>query len=284
MSYITPRLIKYGHASNTRSSIGHAMYNYITALLIAKKYKLSFLHTPFQADCERFEEVLGLNKMFPTIKSVRHPGYKALPLLDFGQFSGDENTFRKECLRLTREMNHRDFRTVFITTRPDRQFPGLLIKDSEYLSNVLSQAYWAVNEKSKLYDYNSTNVAIHIRRGDVTEEGNSDRWKDNYHYKNIIDKIKLKIPDAKFYIFSEGEEDDFKEFDNDVNLILNGSDIEAFNNMASADILVTGQSTFSTIISYINTGKIIYTPCLTFTLFDGFSKRFIRYDKIEDEL
>lgn len=165
MSYITPRIIKFGKPENHRSSIGHAMYNYITALLLAKKYNLTFLHSPFIADCERFENVLGLNKFFPNFKTIRMPEYKLLPYCNFGHPNLDENKYNNSLRRLSIEINKKTTKTIFFTNNPAEQFPGLLIRESEYLSNILSEAYWSVNGKSKLYDYSKTNVAIHIRRG-----------------------------------------------------------------------------------------------------------------------
>jgi hypothetical protein len=166
-----------------------------------------------------------------------------------------------------------------ITFPSGKQFPGALIRNTEWICEKLQTSYWKNNIP---YEFNKgkTSVCIHIRRGDITEQHNSDRWKSNSHYLNIINDLKKVLFNPEFFIISEGEVGNFEEFKEDCTLILNGSDINAFHMLASADVLVTGQSTFSTIIAYINKGKIIYTPCLNFTLFDNFGPRFTRYDKI----
>jgi len=290
MAYITPNLVKFGESENQRSSIGHAMYNYITSLIIAHKFNLNFIHQPFTHDAERFERVLGLCNRFPKIKSVKNPEFVKIQTVDFGHISeipkSELNVKLDEIGKIVKEGKPN---TVFVMG-DGRQFPGNLIKESEFLVQYLSEAYWSVNSrKNSFYDKSFTNVAIHIRRGDVINDPahpTYGRWKDNSHYLQIVKDINKVIPNAKFYIFSEGSPGDFTEFKefNNLNLVLNGSDINAFYNLATADILVTGQSTFSTILAYINPNKVIYTPCLSFTMFENYSKRFIHYTKIEDGL
>ena len=287
MAYITSNLVKFGESKNQRSSIGHAMYNYITALIIAHKFNLSFIHQPFTHDTERFENVLGLCNKFPKIKSVKNPEFVKIQRVDFGHTSKiPEGELNVKLDGIGKIVKGGKPNTVFVMG-DSRQFPGNLIKESEFLVQYLSDAYWSVNSrKNSFYDNSFTNVAIHIRRGDIKILKNPDRWKENSHYLQIIKDINSVIPNAKFYVFSEGTPEDFSEFKefNNLDLILNGSDINAFYNLATADILVTGQSTFSTILAYINPNKIIYTPCLSFTMFENYSKRFIHYEKILDEL
>lgn len=290
MSYITPNLVKHGQPSNDRSSIGHAMYNYITALIISHKFNLNFIHQPFTHDTERFEKVLGLCNKFPKINSIEKPEIVNIKRVDFGHVSEiPEADLQDKLNKIDEIIKNGKSNTVFVMG-DSLQFPGNLIKESEFLVKYLSDAYWSVNSKvNNFYDKNFINVAVHIRRGDIINDPKHPtygRWKENSHYLQIVKDINKVIPNAKFYIFSEGVEDDFKEFTelSNINLVLNGSDISAFYNLATADILVTGQSTFSTILAYINTNQIIYTPCLSFTMFENYSKRFIHYKKIEDGL
>jgi hypothetical protein len=290
MAYITPNLVKHGNSENGRSSVGHALYNYITALIISHKFNLNFIHQPFTHDTERFEKVLGLCNKFPKIDSIEKPEIINIQRIDFGHVSEiPESELQDKLNKINGIIKKGKSNTVFVMG-DSLQFPGNLIKESEFLVKYLSDAYWSVNSKiNNFYSKNFINVAIHIRRGDIINDPahpTYGRWKENKHYLEIAKKIDKLIPNAKFYIFSEGAEEEFKEFTelSNIDLVLNGSDIDAFYNLATADMLVTGQSTFSTILAYINKNQIIYTPCLSFTMFENYSKRFIHYTKIEDGL
>jgi hypothetical protein len=165
------------------------------------------------------------------------------------------------------------------------QFPGVLIDDSEFVCEMLQDSY---NNPQKFeYEKGKINIAVHIRRGDITERGNSDRWKSNQHYLQIIKDVKEKLGDrVKVFIFSEGHPLEFQMFTKEgCELVLGGSDIKTLDGFVNADILVTGHSTFSLLAVYLNKSTIIYTPCLNFCRYDNFeSDRFIKYDEILEKL
>jgi len=278
-----PGILKFGNELNSRSSIGHVMYNVLSALLLAEYCNCTFLHEPFECDSKRFENIFNLTVLYNTISTKENLTIIPAPNLNFAH---NPNT----CTDEQGYFNVQQFYNL-VTSQPDntimqlqvgKQFPGILIERSEYLCEILQKCYWS---NKTPYQFGKKSIAIHIRRGDIHSIKNHDRWKPNSHYRTIIDKIKKKYTDIEVYIISEGNPDDFIEFQSDCKLVLNGSDIDALHMLASADILVTGQSTYSTILSYINKGIIIYTPCLNFTRFEKFKHpRFIHYKNIETQL
>jgi hypothetical protein len=126
-----------------------------------------------------------------------------------------------------------------------------------------------------------TNVAIHIRR--CSQHKNidldshhyninikntpvdllpsvSERFLPDKYYLNIIEEIKSNHVGnpLKFYIFSEGKDEDFLNFnDKSIELRLNESIKNTFSGLVHADILVTSASSFSYVAALLST-NIIY--------------------------
>ena len=117
-------------------------------------------------------------------------------------------------------------------------------------------------------------VAMHIRRGDVgcidvRGKKNPDgtpyrhwmqRYDSNEYYINAIKFLreKKKNNSLKIAIFSQGNENDFKEFLNDPNikLFLNGDWRIAYHSMVEAPILVTSISEFAWTAGVLSKGEI----------------------------
>lgn len=284
MKYITPNVISFGSERNERSSVGHTFYNWLASLLISKMCGIELLHDPFKADTAKFEPILNLGKHFKTINDVEFTKLVKLPNLDFGHRVINQKVINSNIERVKQIVSDAEDGTVFVAEHGG-QFPGVLIDDSEFVCEMLQDSY---NNPQKFeYEKGKINVAVHIRRGDITERGNSDRWKNNQHYLQIIKDVKEKLGDrVKVFIFSEGHPLEFQMFTREgCELVLGGSDIKTLDGFVNADILVTGHSTFSLLAVYLNKSTIIYTPCLNFCRYDNFeSDRFIKYDEILEKL
>ena len=99
-------------------------------------------------------------------------------------------------------------------------------------------------------------IAIHIRRGDI---GNGhENYLENNVYVNIINFLKIKYPEYKITIFSEGNIDHFKDFGlKEDNFKLNLDIMETFH---SSKILIMSRSYFSFSSAILNENIVYYIP------------------------
>ena len=119
-----------------------------------------------------------------------------------------------------------------------------------------------INIKEKKNDFI---VCLHVRRGDVTENG---RWGYRYtcdeYYFSLINEVQKYKPNAKIYLFSEKlnfkQEDINKYINMGCKLKLDTSLEEAFNYFIQCDIFIMASSAFSIVPAlYKKHGLIIYT-------------------------
>jgi len=128
-----------------------------------------------------------------------------------------------------------------------------------YTDEVLAiiRKYYYSTEKLIIGDID---IAIHIRRGDVTK-GN--RYIDNSFYKELITRLKVKYPNSKITIFSEGNYEDFKDLGLEENSFMLNMDIfVTFHSLVCAKVLIQSYSSFSYCAGLINTNTVYH--------FDGF--------------
>lgn len=122
--------------------------------------------------------------------------------------------------------------------------------------------YYSTNKPIPL----QCDVAIHIRRGDVSSTRNSQRFIPIDYYKNVIDKImKLKGVNMKIIVFSQGNIEDFEDIGhyNNISFKLNSDIMEAFHSMVCAPIFVMGYSALSCCAAILSTNNIYYTTTKT---------------------
>ena len=132
----------------------------------------------------------------------------------------------------------------------------------------IKNCFWE-NKERDFYKNGKYNIAVHIRRPNSHDnriEGAN--TKDNY-YLDIINKIRDKYSDKdiQFHIYSQGNIENFKLFENDDVKLYLDTDIEStFIGMIAADILITSASSFSYVAALMSDGIIYYkklwhNPC-----------------------
>jgi hypothetical protein len=285
--FIAYKPTQYNSNNPDTSSVGHIFHNFLTGFILSKLSNYELLYEPISNDSVRFESFLNFNSLFKTpdvsqLKQYRLPVEFCSPTTGYAELSDQQHLdYLNKILDELSPLND----NCLVVIGRDR-FPGKLTEHYNLVKSDLQKAYWSKTRNyPERYDRDMVNVAIHIRRGDITKQRNLDRWLENDHYVDIINNIRKNIPNVLFHVFSQGEEKDFKEFHNEkVIFHLNGSDTNALNDMCFSDILVTGQSTFSILASYLNKNITIYTPLKDFMYNWGDDKVYnyknINFDKI----
>ncbi len=139
--------------------------------------------------------------------------------------------------------------------------PDLYLK----LAPQIQHKYAQSSEKPDLYfDPVKINVAIHIRRGDVTQE-DSKRYTSNRFVLSITKGISSTLKDLGkepvFHIYSQGDEEKFVGLVEDGTVFhLNECPFTTFHHMVSADVLVMAKSSFSYSAALFSSGIKIYLP------------------------
>jgi hypothetical protein len=111
------------------------------------------------------------------------------------------------------------------------------------------------------------NIAVHIRRGDVTrmKERKTGNWRERYVETDWFERMmselnsKTQSPPPLFHIFSNGVADEFAALSRrfDSRLHLNASDQESLLNMSTADVLIMSPSGFSYLAAILGKGRRI---------------------------
>jgi len=123
---------------------------------------------------------------------------------------------------------------------------------------VIRKFYYIQEKGSKC----PTDIAIHIRRGDVGSEFTT-RFTSNEAYREIILLLKKDYPDYSIGLYSQGDTSDFKDLlDLDVSFQLNTPLEEVFHHFVTAKILVTAKSSLSFAAGIISENIIYCIPIL----------------------
>jgi hypothetical protein len=268
---------------NSQGRLGHQFHNWSLGLVLTKICDVQFIHTPFYGKSQKWETVFNFGRKFNHVPNISNK--IQLPPIDLGHNPLFDINKAKENLNVwVNIINNSPDNTLFIT--PHDMFPGFLSEKIIEFAPYLKKCYWGDKTKYE-FDGSYHNIGLHIRRGDITKTGNTNRWIELSDYKKLMERLRKIDYDKpiKFHIFSEGKQTYFEEIENeDVIYHLDGSDIEAFRKLASIDTLVTGLSTFSILAAYLSDNQIIYHKLMNFTRWeniDNFTDVNYYYDNIK---
>jgi hypothetical protein len=149
-------------------------------------------------------------------------------------------------------------RNIFeVDVNKSMMHPSILSYKKAFLENINN------NYTTLKYNNNMFNIAIHIRRGDVSYSYNSCRYTSNEYYLNIINKLRKEYCDKHicFHIYSEGNESEFYCFKNiDTILHINEDVIKTFIGLIDSDVLVQSISSFSYVAGLLSYGIVYHIP------------------------
>ena len=102
-------------------------------------------------------------------------------------------------------------------------------------------------------------IAIHIRRGDVTKVDHPGRFTDTSVYVKAIETLRNFYPTYTITIFSEGSIDDFKELGLPAECFRLNVDVkETFHSLVTSKILVMSKSSLSYAAAILNKNSVYY--------------------------
>jgi len=241
----------YITCSGRNDGLGAQIHSILSVLLVAKQYNLTYVHTPFHSlDHNRgkekfFEDIFNIGQNEINISELKSVNLTIIYIKHPYQIKNRENT-----LYITQSCHQ------YADKYPDQY---LNVRDSfkNKFYNYFKNNYKNYN-KSK-----SFNIALHIRRGDVSKDKNEIRFTNNLYYLYIIKNI-IKILDSKnieinIHLYSQGTECDFKEF-KDFNIVYHLDEclFTTFYNLIESDMLVMSKSSLSYSAALLNENIVMY--------------------------
>lgn len=245
---------------NEGAGIGHQISNFNSGVHASDVFGLKFAYPGFRD--KKWEEFLGFYKDSVSLKELKKQGYKVRTLPYFNYDDKDSMNLIdkiihsyagcKIILNLNLDSFYRDQYGVISYIKP--RFEASPSRSNDHL----------------IYKSNELNIAVHIRRGDINkgqqtgEIGLTKRWLDMIYYENIVKQLtdELKDKDYRIYIFSEGDAEEYKVFEQygKVTYCFDMSAIDSFLHMVRADYLVLSRSSFSYKPALLSDGVRICPP------------------------
>ena len=217
MKYITTQ-------PNHNGRLGHQFHNMSTGMVLSELTNCEYIHKPFSGKSEKWEKVFNFNTIFESTADYKNT--VNLPILDLGHNPSYDERLANGNLKVWVDIiKDADDGTLFVI--PFDTFPGILSEKIINYAHRFKESYW-LDKTKYVFETDNTNIGLHIRRGDISKEGNSNRWLELNDYLKLMDTLRdKKYPNpVKFHIFSEGAVDTFKELEgSDVVFHLDGSDI-----------------------------------------------------------
>ena len=234
---------------NRSAGIGHAFTDWGKALVLARKYNLQFLHSPFTGNNVRWESVLGLGRFF---NPYRQEDFDLL-------VTPEELSFEKFL-----EWDFGSARTVYIIDGHSDQQASNGVNSYDSIARFLRYSYLRARRNRPFFNpYHpfKVRVALHVRRGDIVEHKEfKSRVLPYEYFSNILSRIRDLAPDDSLDVLvvtnNRSEESIAFAKENGARILDLGSDILDFDALVNSDILVSSNSGFSYLASLVNLHSI----------------------------
>lgn len=245
----------YSAIPNPGAGIGHQMANWIAGYWFAQQFQLQFANIPFSNS--KWESFCGFGEGEVTVTDLLKQGYKKVNLPLFDEFNSTEVALQQKIIA---SYSHK--KVVFVAEQD--QYYSDQFGVMEDIKKKFHTAAARIKDQL-IFDTESFNIAIHIRRGDIVigqENQNPNlllRWQGNDYFEKVlrktIDAIKTEKP-IVVYLFSQGEKKDFSEFEvfENLHFCLDMNAQDSFLHMVYADLLITSKSSFSYKPALLNKG------------------------------
>jgi hypothetical protein len=239
-----------------QDGVGAQALAVMSTILFARSTGIKYVHTPFQKIShnsngtphweEEWEEFFQLGNDELNTDQDRDWGLERVPvqsLLEIRNGTGKRLFAVKHC---------HEFANLF----PDRY--------AEILEDVRRRYSLSSKQRFPLHqDAARLNVAVHVRRGDVTARGpHASRFTSNEFVASVVKEV-LCAAHSKMtpavHLYSEGDASEFGPLlDLGATLHLGECAFATFHNLVNADVLVMSKSTFSYTAALLSIGVKIF--------------------------
>jgi len=265
--YLIPNI--WGGRQGDSPGIGHEFRLWLTGYNVADYYNLKFVHSPFIGNhVEPPENWMKVGR-------VDVPVCKWEPFLNFGEGELRRADLPKDIrvvdlpeIPCHTSVNHPRFTDTInkygelneeiLFKCPFNQF--LAMRWNIYKNNRFKDKYWSRRQKDPIatsFINEGINVAVHVRRCDVTPQRYPGRFVPTSYYKQVISQILSLYPNAQIHIYSDASSvNEFPELISFPNTTFNiRTDIfETFHSIVSADIYVTSVGSLTALTSFLSKG------------------------------
>ena len=239
MSYITISDRDDGFGAQFQHILFGIMYAEQNGYLYAHK-PISKMDHNYNKDAEyieKIEDFINIRNNFKTIREI--PNYNVVDFWTLYPYILDNFD---TCI----EKNKERLKTIFWKNKTNVY--------NEVPYNEVPYNEVPYNEYEK-----KINIAVHIRRFNKCD-WDSSRIDSNSYFLNQIQKIRESYPEKKiFHIYSQGDEENFKDFiQEDIIFHLNEDIRDTFMGLVSADILITSKSALSYCAAILTDGIVYF--------------------------
>jgi len=243
--------------------LGAQYQRIISILALAKKYDCQYIHESIKSyehiSNENSEYYELIEQYFQIYKINVNKSNIAFDKIDFlkGNITSKHMDYYKE---ISKNIN-----VLLILDHPYNIFDK---EPNNY--DIIMPLLREIKQTLYLPEYNNVdkNIAIHIRRGDVSPYSNNNRYVDLSYYQNIINKLADKYKNGKFFIFTEISNNNKEEFENfikknkndniNIKLMADLDILLTLEYLIKADVLVMSKSSFSYIAGLYNNNEVYY--------------------------
>lgn len=235
--------------------IGAQVQAIFSTMLFAQEFGMTYVHTPFDkvwgsGDAKEWEDFFNLGKSEIAIDDI-DTGSLNVVYIDQPLFI----RFKPNTLYVVQHCHS------FADSGSNARLY------SNIVDRLVEKYRSSPKEKDQLFNKSEkVNIAIHVRRGDVSETGiHSERYTNNLHYKSLLNSLikmlnELKIG-SSIHLYSQGSAKDFYDLEDfNIHYHLDECVFTTFDNIVEADVIIMSKSTFSYTAALLSKAIIIYEP------------------------
>jgi hypothetical protein len=228
------------------SGIGHKLWNWLAGYSVAKKFGLNYAHISLNNESQfnyefSWEDFFGINANEISYDILLYLGYNVIKLKKLNLNKKNDIDWFLDFI------NNSDENTIFILNKENDW-----LEDHYEYSKYLKRKYYASpyrNIIKSTYNVDYTNIAVHIRRGDIIpghkyyNKVYDGMYSPLHSYLNVMDKIlelNYHTKPIMFHIYSENNIEDlnvFRKYDN-ININLSNNMMQIFTNLVESNILI----------------------------------------------